>query len=95
MTFKIEIQLSGREETTVSFEGALDRAALAGLLTRCEAELRRGVRVRVWLRAGTQVETGVLEELVRMPAISVAAEASYLARWIERCIDRSGSTSGT
>jgi len=92
MTFKIQ-STDREDERTLSFEGTLDRAALADLIARCEAELRQGVRVRVWLRAGTRVEAGVLDELVRVEGVALSAEAPFLARWIRSCVDRSGAPS--
>ena len=89
MTYKI--QMNGRQdERTLAFEGTLDRAALADLIARCKAAHQQGIRLRVWLRAGTQVEAGVLDELVQVEGISLSAEAPYLARWIESCVNRSG-----
>lgn len=90
MTYKIQ-QNGGQDKRTLSFEGTLDRAALADLIARCELELRQGLHVRVWLRAGTQVEAGVLDELVRVEGISLAAEAPFLARWIRSCVNRSAA----
>ena len=91
MTYKIDS--AGRTDnlTTLAFEGVLDRAALADLASRCEARLRQGAVVRVWLRAGTQVETGILDELLQIKGISVVAEAPFLARWIASCGKRSGT----
>ena len=87
MTYKIQ-QTSREDERTLTFEGALDRAALADLVARCEAGRRQGVHVRVRLGAGTQVDTGVLDELVHLEGISLSAEAPFLARWIASCVNR-------
>jgi hypothetical protein len=87
MTYRIHMTGCGDEGTLV-FEGTLDRAALADLVGRCAAERRQSARVRVWLRAGTEVETGVLDELACLEGISLAAEAPFLARWIASCVKR-------
>lgn len=81
MTYKIEFT-NGDREITLAVEGDLDRAALADLKSRCTAQARRGVKILLWLRAGTRVETGVLDELIGLDDISLAAEAPFLARWI-------------
>jgi hypothetical protein len=81
MTYRIELS-AGDREVTLAFEGDLDRTALADLAARCAAQARRGVKVRLWLRAGTRVETGVLDELAGLDGVTLAAEAPFLARWI-------------
>jgi hypothetical protein len=87
MTYKIH-QTGPEDERTLTFEGTLDRAALADLASRFESERRHAGSVRVWLRVGTQVEAGVLDELVRLEGMSLSAEAPFLARWIASCVNR-------
>lgn len=89
MTYRIS-SAGQAPETILDFEGVLDRAALVDLAARCEALARRGTKVRVLLRTGTRVETGILDELTRLEGISLSAESAFLARWIESCRKRRG-----
>jgi hypothetical protein len=85
MTYRI--QMTGSDDArTLTFEGTLDGAALADLVARCDAAAGQRARVHVRLLAGTRVEAGALDDLVRVEGIVVTAEAPFLARWIDRCV---------
>ena len=84
MTYRIN-STGQKAEAILGFEGVLDRGALVDLRARCKALLERGGKVRVLLRKGTQVETGVLDELSRIEGIALSAEAPFLASWIRGC----------
>jgi len=90
MAYKMDTTGRG-DERTVTFEGVLDRSALTDLLAACESLLRKSTHVRVWLRSGTQVEMGVLDDLVHRAGISLAAESPFLERWIAACREGSGT----
>jgi hypothetical protein len=73
------------DHLTFAFQGVLDRLALADLAERVARAEQNHSAVRVRLLAGTEVDAGALEELVRRPGISVTADASFLSRWIASC----------
>jgi hypothetical protein len=87
MTYMIRQSGAGQAEA-LTFEGTLDRAALAELIACCAAALRRGLRVHVRLRAGTEVEAEALGELVRLEGVSLSAEDPFLTRWINSTTNR-------
>ncbi len=68
----------------LELEGHLDRSALADVIAFCKV-----VRpVKLVLRAGTDVSTDVLQELLGL-RLRVVAESPFLARWLES-LGRSG-----
>lgn len=81
MTHRLDIQTTA-EGTTVLFQGRLDQASLDELATLCRARRRAGRSLRVVLVAGTTVGPGLVEALLRIEGIEVAAESAYLSRWI-------------
>lgn len=90
MTHRFDLQTS-EQQTTILFQGLLDRAALAELEAHCQAHQRRGETVRVVLGAGTRVEANLLEQLVRIEGIALAAQSPFLSRWIETCRNGKGT----
>ena len=84
MTYRIE-PITRSADVTLAFEGVLDRLALADLAARVAVAQRLRSRVEVRLRSGTEVETGALEQLVRLPGVAVTADAPFLSRWIASC----------
>ena len=81
MTHRFDIQ-TGDQLITILFQGLLDRAALSELEALCRAQTRKGVPVRVLLGAGTKLETGFVEKLLRIEGITVEAKSPFLARWL-------------
>ena len=86
MTHRIDLRI-GEQGTMVLFQGLLDRPALLELAARCRVLSEGGTRVLVILSAGTRVEAGLVEELVRLEGITLEAESPFLARWIQSCLN--------
>jgi hypothetical protein len=84
MTHRFDFQPSD-QLTTILFQGLLDRPALSELEALCRARTRRGTSVRVLLAAGTKVEPGLVDDLVRIEDIALEAESPFLSRWIQSC----------
>jgi hypothetical protein len=82
MTHRITIQTS-REVVTILFQGLLDRPAFLELDALCRAHRQSGNLVRVRLGAGTKVDTGLLDPLLRLQGTTIEAESPFLARWIQ------------
>lgn len=89
MTHRFDI-LKSDQLITIRFQGLLDRAALAELEALCLAQRTRGISVRVLLVAGTKVEAGLVEELVRIEGIALEAESPFLSRWIDGALSHRG-----
>jgi hypothetical protein len=66
---------------TIEFGGVLDEGAFEALRAAVVAAGAGGVRVRVILREGTDVERACVDGLRTLGA-EVVAESAYLARWI-------------
>lgn len=83
MTYRID----AREESgtvVLEVQGQLDRGAFSDVRARLTAPVLRGLRVRLVLRLGTEVELGCVEELAGLEGVDVIAEAPFLKRWLER-----------
>lgn len=74
MTYRIDLD----GPATLAFQGLLDAAALADL----RARITPGTHVV--LRAGTEVDVELVDELRLLRAASVVAESPFLARWISQ-----------
>ncbi len=84
MTHRFDLQTSA-ENITITFQGHLDRTALGELEALCSNQRRRHLPLRVVLGSGTKVETELLADLVGLEDITLEAEATFLARWIQTC----------
>jgi len=82
MTYRIDAR-DGGGRVVVEFQGALDRAALADIRTRCTTPVLQGLPVRLVLRLGTEVEPGCVEELAGLQGVELVADAPYLRRWLD------------
>ncbi len=77
-------------KSILSFHGDLDQAALGDLKRRVLERAEKGRSVQVILRTGTNVEPGIVDELVRMRGASLETESSFLKYWIERARNQNG-----
>ena len=81
MTHRID-QAADHKGAHFVFQGRMDRPALEALKRLCQARSRQGEKVRVVLGAGTQVETGLMDEILGLEGIELTAESPFLSRMI-------------
>jgi hypothetical protein len=84
MTHRIE--LDGADGATrISFQGLLDRAALADVLSCVRDARRAGVsRVVLTLGVGTEVDGECIEKLLLVEGLIVKAVSPFLTRWLRQ-----------
>jgi hypothetical protein len=70
-----------RSSAVLEFQGALDAGALAALRASVALAREAGLRARIVLRSGTEVERCCLPALRALDA-ELVAESPYLASWL-------------
>jgi hypothetical protein len=53
------------------------------LRTLSESVLRHGCTVRVLIRAGSEIDPGIMDELDEITGVTIHAESPYLVRWLK------------
>ncbi len=82
MTYKIDV-LRNPGRVTIAFEGRLEGLALHDLKRHSESTLRHGGKVTILIRAGSEIDPAVLDDLVAIDGVTLSAESPYLVRWLK------------
>ena len=84
MTYRIETSQDDGAEVLV-FEGLLDRAALAAIVSEAAGARRRGARsVVLALRVGSTVDGECIAPLGDIEGLTVRAASPFLAHWLRQ-----------
>ncbi len=82
MSYRIDVlRNSGR--IIISFQGRLDRLALNELKMRSESKLLNGTEAEILIRAGSEIDPSVLDDLAAINSVTLSAESPYLIRWLK------------
>ncbi len=82
MSYRIDV-LCNSGRIIISFQGRLDRLALTDLKMRSESKLLNGTEAEILIRAGSEIDPAVLDDLAAIHDVSLSAESLYLVRWLK------------
>jgi hypothetical protein len=82
MTYRLDMQSEGGW-AVMSFQGVLDRAALAVIRAWSHDLLVHGMPVRLILLPRTEVESDCIRELARLEGVAVVAQEQFLGRALD------------
>jgi hypothetical protein len=84
MTYRIETNQDAGE-TTLVFQGQLDRAALEAITKACDSARQRGERVVVLaLGIGSVIDGECIAPLRAIEGLTVRAATPFLAHWLRQ-----------